>query len=99
MEPQKGKCKQDPRPMCKAPPYCYLQITILLNSLLITLEEKIHSNSRCLLTKKSKKKKKIQDSGWGGHSHFDLWQGQVITNVHVQDLSTSQVLSFYKQTA
>ena len=22
------------------------------------------------------------------HSHFDLWQGQVITNVLVQDLST-----------
>ena len=57
MEPQKGKCKQDPRPMCKAPPYCYLQITIQLNSLLITLEEKIHSNSRCLLAEKSKKKK------------------------------------------
>ena len=34
-------------------------------------------------------KKKIQESVCGKHSHFNLWQGQVITNVHVQDLSTS----------
>ena len=51
--------------MCKAPPYCYLQITIQLNSLLITLEEKIHSNSRCLLAEKSKKKKNTRQwMGW-----------------------------------
>ena len=36
-----------------------------------------------------KKEKKIQESGCGRHGHFDLWQGQVITKVHVQDLSTS----------
>ena len=35
------------------------------------------------------KKKKVQESGGGRHSHFNLWQGQVITNVHLQDLSTS----------
>ena len=33
--------------------------------------------------------KKIQESVCGKHSQFNLWQGQVITNVHVQDLSTS----------
>ena len=35
--------------------------------------------------------KSKQKSGW--HSHFDMWQWQVIINVHVQDLSTSLVLT------
>ena len=39
--------------------------------------------------KKSEKQKTKQESGCGRHSHFDLWQGRVINNVHVQDLSTS----------
>ena len=39
--------------------------------------------------KKSEKQKTKQESGCGRHSHFDLWQGQVINIVHVQDLSTS----------
>ena len=38
---------------------------------------------------KKRKEKKIPKSGCGMHSHFDLWQDQVITNVHVQNLSTS----------
>ena len=42
-----------------------------------------------MLTEKSEKKKKIQESARGRHSHFNLWQAQVITNIHVQDLSTS----------
>ena len=41
------------------------------------------------IDKKSEKQKTKQESGCGRHSHFDLWQGQVINNVHVQDLSTS----------
>ena len=41
-----------------------------------------------MLTEKSEKKK-IQESACGRHSHFNLWQAQVITNIHVQDLSTS----------
>ena len=40
-----------------------------------------------MLTQKSEKKK--QETVCGKHSHFNLWQGQVMTNVHVQDLSTS----------
>ena len=39
--------------------------------------------------KKSEKQKTKQESGCGRHSHFDLWQGQVINIVQVQDLSTS----------
>ena len=41
------------------------------------------------IDKKSENEKRQQESGCGRRSHFDLWQGQVINNVHVQDLSTS----------
>ena len=41
------------------------------------------------IDKKSEKEKRQQESGCGRHSHFDLWQGQVINIVQVQDLSTS----------
>ena len=41
------------------------------------------------IDKKSENEKRQQESGCGRCSHFDLWQGQVINKVHVQDLSTS----------
>ena len=46
--------------------------------------------------KKKKKKRKENTKKWmryDRHSHFDLWQDQVITNVDVQNLSTSRVLT------
>ena len=39
------------------------------------------------------KPKEKQESGCGRHSNLNLWQGQIITNVHVPDLSTSKVLN------